>query len=189
MIDFSTITIFIQGIPWMQLILTLQWVFLAYFLAINMAYLMLNYISVFSIIRYMRDHRAEYLPKSLASYQPPVSILIPAYNEHGTIVSSVHSLLGLNYPEFEIVVVNDGSNDTTLEEVIDAFGMVEFPEAYRRRIATKPVTGIYASTRYPQVRLVDKENGGKADALNAGINCARYPLFCVVDADCFLQQD
>lgn len=189
MIDFSAVAAFIRDIPWMELILTLQWVFLAYFLAINMAYLVLNYISVFSIIRYMRDHRAEYLPKSLASYQPPVSILIPAHNEHGTIVSSVHSLLGLSYPEFEIVVVNDGSSDSTLQEVIDAFGMVEFPEAYRRRIATKPVTRIYASSRYPQVRLVDKENGGKADALNAGINCARYPLFCVVDADCILQQD
>ena len=180
---------FMQGISWTQLILSLQWLFLAYFISINVAYLALNYVSIFAIIGYMRDHRANYLPKSLASYQPPVSILIPAYNEAGSIVSSIHSLLGMNYPEFEIVVVNDGSMDDTLDEVIEAFAMVEFPEAYRRRIKTKSVARVYASSRYPQVRLVDKENGGKADALNAGINCARFPLFCVVDADCILQQD
>ena len=180
---------FMQALSWTQLILSLQWLFLAYFISINVAYLALNYVSIFAIIGYMRDHRANYLPKSLASYQPPVSILIPAYNEAGSIVSSIHSLLGMNYPEFEIVVVNDGSMDDTLDEVIEAFAMVEFPEAYRRRIKTKPVARVYASSRYPQVRLVDKENGGKADALNAGINCARFPLFCVVDADCILQQD
>jgi cellulose synthase/poly-beta-1,6-N-acetylglucosamine synthase-like glycosyltransferase len=178
-----------HGIPWMSIVRGMQWVFLCYFLAINLAYLALNFTSAFSILGYMRDHRADYLPKSLASYQPPVSILIPAYNEQSTIVSSVRSLLRLNYPEFEIVVINDGSADRTLEEVITAFGMVEFPEAYRRRIATKPVTRVYASSRFPRVRLVDKQNGGKADALNAGINCARYPLLCMVDADCILQQD
>ena len=87
----------LQAIDWIELILSLQWLFLGYFLAINTAYLALNYVSVFSIIKYMRDHRADYLPASLASYQPPVSILIPAHNEAGTIVSSVHSLLRLNY--------------------------------------------------------------------------------------------
>ncbi len=180
---------YLQGIAWIDLLLSLQWVFLGYFLAINTAYLALNYVSVFSIISYMRDHRADYLPQSLASYQPPVSILIPAHNEAGTIVSSVHSLLRLNYPEFEIIVINDGSSDATREEVVKAFAMMEFPEAYRKRIATKPVSRVYASSRYPQVRMIDKENGGKSDALNAGINVARYPLFCAVDADCILQQD
>jgi cellulose synthase/poly-beta-1,6-N-acetylglucosamine synthase-like glycosyltransferase len=180
---------FLQGVPWIDLILSLQWLFLAYFICINMAYLTLNYISVFSIMGYMRDHGANYLPKNLASYQPPVSILLPAYNEAGSIVSSIHSLLRLKYPEFEILVINDGSTDDTLAEVIAAFGMIEFPEAYRRRIDTMPVERVYASARYPHVRLIDKANGGKADALNAGINCARYPLFCSVDADCILQPD
>lgn len=180
---------FVQGIQWVQIALTLQWLFLGYFISISAAYLALNYISLYAIVGYMRDHRAEYLPKSLTSYQPPVSILIPAHNEHGTIVSSVRSLLRQSYPQYEIVVINDGSTDSTLEEVIEAFGMVEFPEAYRRRVPTKPVSKIYASARYPQVRLIDKENGGKADALNAGINCARYPMVCCVDADCILQED
>ncbi len=185
----TAIIAFLQGVQWIDLILALQWLFLCYFICINTAYLTLNYISVFSIIGYMRDHRADYLPTNLASYQPPVSILVPAYNEEGSIVSSVHSLLGLEYPEFEIVVINDGSTDNTLDEVIAAFGMVEFPEAYRRRIETAAVRKIYASSRYPRVRLIDKDNGGKADTLNAGINCARYPLFCSIDADCILQPD
>jgi cellulose synthase/poly-beta-1,6-N-acetylglucosamine synthase-like glycosyltransferase len=180
---------FLQGVPWIYLILSLQWLFLGYFICINLAYLALNFIAAFCITDYMRDHRADYLPKGLASYQPPVSILVPAYNEEGSIVSSIHSLLGMGYPEFEIVVINDGSIDNTLDEVVAAFGMVEFPEAYRRRIDTQPVRKIYASSRYPRVRLIDKDNGGKADSLNAGINCARYPLFCTVDADCILQPD
>jgi len=179
----------LENFNWMQLILYWQWLFLLYFLAINAAYLSLNYIALYAIIGYMRDHRAEYLPKSLTAYQPPVSMLVPAFNEERTIVSSVRSLLRLNYPQFEIVLINDGSSDGTLQAIIEAFGMVEFPEAYRRRIPTKAVHKIYASARYPQVRLIDKENGGKSDALNAGINCARYPMFCAMDADCILQQD
>ncbi|MGN6513559.1 MAG: glycosyltransferase family 2 protein, partial [Lysobacteraceae bacterium] len=149
----------------------------------------LNFISVFSILRYVREHGASFRIKNFADYQPPVSILVPAYNEERTIVSSIQSLLRLYYPEFEVLVVNDGSTDRTLEAVVKAFSLVEFPEAYRRRLDTAPVRKVYVSPRHGRVRLVDKENGGKADALNAGINVARYPLFCVVDADCILQQD
>jgi cellulose synthase/poly-beta-1,6-N-acetylglucosamine synthase-like glycosyltransferase len=168
---------------------SMQWVFFGYFICINVAYLALNYVSVFGVIRYMREHGSQYLLKNFTSYQPPVTIIVPAFNEERTIVSSIRSLLRLGYPEFEVLVVNDGSSDRTLEEVTKAFSLVEFPEAYRKRLATAPVRQSYASPTHPRVRLVDKENGGKADALNAGINCARYPLFCVVDADCILQQD
>lgn len=173
----------ITALEWMQ------WLFFAYFISINLAYLALNYISAFSIFRYMRDHGSQYLVKNFASYQPPVTILVPAFNEQGSIVSSVHSLLQLSYPEFEILVINDGSTDSTLSEMIREFDLAEFPEAYRKRLETEPVRGVYVSTRHPNVRLVDKDKGGKADALNAGVNCARYPLFCVVDADSVLQQD
>ena len=167
-------------------LLDLQWVFFAYFLLISAGYLTLHYIAVISTIRYMRDNRAEYLPRILPSYQPPISILIPAYNEEQSIVSSIHSVLRLEYPEFEVVVVNDGSSDGTLERLIAEFSMHEFPEAYRQRLATQRIRGVYASPRYPRLRIVDKENGGKSDALNAGINCIRYPLFCAIDADCIL---
>src|SRR3970040_63158 len=107
----------------------MQWMFFAYFIGINLAYLTLNYISAFSIFRYMRDHGSQYLLKNFTSYQPPVSILVPACNEQGSIVSSVRSLLRLNYPEFEILVINDGSTDSTLDEMIREFGLSEFPEA------------------------------------------------------------
>jgi cellulose synthase/poly-beta-1,6-N-acetylglucosamine synthase-like glycosyltransferase len=170
-------------------LLWLQWGFLAYFICINVVYLGLNFISMFAILRYVREHGASFRIKNFAEYQPPVSILVPAHNEERTIIATVRSLLRLGYPTFEVVVVNDGSTDRTLQTVVDEFGLVEFPEAYRSRLPTQPVERIFASPNNGRVRVVDKRNGGKADALNAGINTARYPLFCVVDADCILQQD
>lgn len=170
-------------------LLWLQWGFLAYFICINVVYLGLNFISMFAILRYVREHGAGFRIKNFADYQPPVSIVVPAHNEERTIIATVRSLLRLGYPTFEVVVVNDGSTDRTLQAVVDEFGLVEFPEAYRSRLPTQPVERIFASPNNGRVRVVDKRNGGKADALNAGINTARYPLFCVVDADCILQQD
>ncbi len=167
----------------------LQWAFLLYFVCINVVYLALNFIAMFAILRYTREHGASFRVRNFSDYQPPVSILVPAHNEARTIVATVHSLLRLSYPNFEVVVVNDGSTDETLPVVVDTFGLVEFPEAYRSRLHTEPVKRIFASPQHGRVRLVDKVNGGKADALNAGINTARYPLFCVVDADCILQPD
>jgi cellulose synthase/poly-beta-1,6-N-acetylglucosamine synthase-like glycosyltransferase len=167
-------------------LLHLQWLFFAYFILLSLAYLALHYVSVMTTISYMRDNRAEYLPRILPSYQPPMSILIPAFNEAQSIVSTVHSVLKLDYPEFEVVIINDGSSDETLARILAEFSMVEFPEAYRQRLATQRIRNVYASPRYPHLRLVDKENGGKSDALNAGINCVRYPLFCSIDADCIL---
>jgi cellulose synthase/poly-beta-1,6-N-acetylglucosamine synthase-like glycosyltransferase len=111
---------YLQGVAWVHWMVSLQWVFLAYFVIINLFYLALNYISVFSIVRYMRDHRAVYLPEGLREYQPPVSIILPAFNEFGSMVSTVRSLLNIDYPEFEIVVVNDGSGDETLQQLVDA---------------------------------------------------------------------
>ena len=166
-----------------------QWAFFAYFICINLVYLLLNFISMSSIVRYTREHLAKFRIRNFKSYQPPVTILVPAYNEERTIVTTVKSLLRLRYPNFEILIVNDGSSDKTLQAVIEAFQLMEFPEAYRSRLKSKPVRQVYASQAFPNVRLLDKENGGKSDALNAGINAARYPLFCVIDADCILQQD
>lgn len=180
---------YLQQVPWIRVAASIQWVFMAYFVAINLAYLILNYISAYQIVRYMREYRANYLPAGLREYQPPVSIVLPAYNEQKSVVTSVRSLLKTRYPDFEIIVVNDGSTDGTREALIEAFGLVKVPEAYRARLQTEPVRGVYSSARYPRVHMVDKENGGKSDAINAGINCARYPLFCVMDADSILQPE
>lgn len=175
--------------PWDHALVSMQWIFMIYFVAINLAYLILNYISAYQIVRYMREYRANYLPPGLREYQPPVSIVLPAHNEVKSVVASVHSLLKTNYPEFEIIVVNDGSTDRTREALIEAFSLVKVPEAYRARLQTEHVKGVYASARYPRVHMVDKARGGKSDAINAGINCMRYPLFCAVDADCILQPE
>ncbi|NLO32838.1 MAG: glycosyltransferase, partial [Candidatus Hydrogenedentes bacterium] len=118
----------------------------------------------------------------------PVSILVPAYNEDAGIVDSVRSLLGLRYPQTEIIIVNDGSKDQTLKLAIEQFRMHPVKRDYNPRLPTKEIRGVYQSAIHPHLFLVDKENGGKADALNAGINLSRYPYFCSIDGDSILEE-
>ena len=167
----------------------LQWFFLAYFVGVNLVYLALNLMAIPTLRRHTEIGSISNLPPVYSGFEPPVSVLVPAYNEEATIVTSVRSLLQLDYAEFEVVVVNDGSRDATLERLVEAFDLEPFPEAYWRRLPGKPVRGIYASRTHGSLRVVDKENGGKADALNVGINASRYPLFCAIDADSILQRD
>ncbi|MDE2092866.1 MAG: glycosyltransferase [Burkholderiales bacterium] len=129
------------------------------------------------------------MPQYATGLEPPISLLAPAYNEEATIAASVRSMLQLDYPLFEIIVINDGSKDNTLQVLRDEFGLVEFPQAYHVTLPVGRVRGVYRSPRYPNLRVVDKDNGGKADALNAGINAARHPLFCAMDADSILSTD
>jgi len=119
----------------------------------------------------------------------PVSILVPAYNEAVTVVDSIKSMLNLNYMNFEVVVVNDGSTDNTLMTVINAFGLRKVTFPVREQLATKRVKGVYYNPDYPRLHLIDKDNGGKSDALNAGINFSRYPYFVSLDADSILDSD
>ncbi len=116
----------------------------------------------------------------------PISILAPAYNEQETIASSVRSFLNLHYPEFEVVVINDGSKDQTIEILKKEFALLEVAQIRRPGISTKPVNAVYRSTLFPNLVVVDKQNGGKADALNVGLLHSRYPIFCAVDADSLL---
>lgn len=167
----------------------LQWLFLAYFAAVTGGYLLLFALALTEVRRQLQVRVLEDLPRAYSGLEPPVSILVPAYNEEATIATSVRSMLQLDYPEFEVIVVNDGSRDGTMEALRAAFALVPFPEAYWRRLDVKPVRGIYRSMRFPNLRVIDKENGGKADALNAGINASRYPLFCGVDADSILERE
>ena len=176
-------------IDWHPILSFSEWFFLGYFISINTCYLILNLIALFNLRAYMPNKVLESLPQIYSGLEPPVSILIPAYNEQATIVASIQSMLQLSYPLFELVVVNDGSKDETLEVLKKTFGLLPFPEAYRKRLKTKTVRGIFQSTRHPNLRVVDKENGGKADALNTAINISRYPLFCSVDADSILQRN
>lgn len=174
---------------YLELMLSLQWFFLFYFLCVNTGYLSLNILAYVGMRRHLEGQVLEGIPQTYASFMPPISVLVPAYNEAATIASSVHSQLQLTYHEFEIIVINDGSSDSTLAELKRKFELLPFPEAYWHKLRTQKVRGVWRSTRYPNLRVIDKENGGKADALNAGINAARYPLFCAVDADSILQRD
>ena len=149
----------------------------------------LNLIAAVSIIRYSRNRGTDVLQLLYTKFEPPVSIVVPAYNEEACITSTVHSLLQISYSEFEVLVINDGSTDDTLEVLIKEFSLKPFPEVSRIQIKTKPVRTIYRSGKYPNLRVIDKENGGKADSSNAGINASGYPLFCVVDADSVLSRN
>ena len=119
----------------------------------------------------------------------PISLLIPAYNEEENIVSNIRSLLKIDYPQFEIVVVNDGSTDHTHEKVVEAFGLYPIETAVKTSLPTKEFRGVYYNIEYPNLIYVDKENGGKSDALNAGINISSYPLFACLDADSRIEPD
>jgi cellulose synthase/poly-beta-1,6-N-acetylglucosamine synthase-like glycosyltransferase len=167
-----------------------QWVFLAYFVGINAGYLMQNVIASFGIRKYLQTADQYEAEAAFSALDIPISLVVPAYNESSSIITSVKAMLQLEYPDFELIVVNDGSKDDTLQKLIDEFGMRPFPEAYRARVDCSEVKGIYRSTRFSNLRVVDKVNGGsKADASNAGINACRYPLVCIVDADSILQPD
>ena len=173
---------------WTDVVELAQWFFLLYFVLLNLGYLALNAMSMLELPRHVEARLLDLLPRIHSGYEPPVSILVPAYNEQATITASVHSMLQLDYPELEVIVINDGSRDATLEALQREFALAPYPEAYWRRIEVKPVRAIYRSARFPNLRVIDKENGGKADALNTGINAARYPLVCGVDADSILER-
>ena len=119
----------------------------------------------------------------------PVSVVLPAYNEEQVIVASVRSLLGLDYPEFEVIVVNDGSQDRTLDRIIEAFQLEQYDVPMRTTFPTEPIRATYRSRLVPHLIVVDKGNGSKADALNAGINVARYRFVAGVDADAVFARD
>jgi len=171
------------------LYLVSQWIFLLYLLGLTAGYVILDIIAALHLRRYMEERSLESLPHGYTSFEPQISLLVPAYNEEATIASSIRSLLQLSYSEYEIIAINDGSKDKTLEVLIKEFALVPFPEAYDRQLATNAIRNIYHSTKLPNLRVIDKINGGKADSLNAGINISRYPLFCCIDADSILQRD
>lgn len=170
-------------------VLALQYFFLLFTLFTQLTYLTLIILAVFAISRYMEQLRLEDFIETYSDFEIPVSILVPAYNEEKIIVSTVKSLLNLNYGSYEIIVINDGSNDATLDLLRSNFSLVEVPEAYTRPLSTQKVKKTFISRQHPKLRVIDKENGGKADALNAGINISRFPIICSVDADSVLQRD
>ena len=122
-------------------------------------------------------------------FAPGVSIVVPAYNESGGLPHAVRSLLAIDYPEFEVIVVNDGSTDDTLEQLVAELDLVPVEAVSREIVPSEPVERYYRSPADTRLLVVDKRNGGKADALNAGLNHSRYRYICGVDADMVFARD
>lgn len=162
----------------------------AYFGAVNTIYLVQLVVGWRAVSRRQRSLALEdFADIRTSGLAPPVSVVVPAYNEGKTIIESVRSLLALHYPRLEVVVVNDGSADDTLDLLTAEFGLRRTPRVYWERIPSKPVRGIYWSPAYPGLWVLDKVNGRKADAVNAGINLASAPYVCVIDGDSVLERD
>ena len=137
-------------------------------------------------LRADRFHTAEAIAAASA---PPISLLVPMYNEAAVCVASVRALLGVAYPTREILVVNDGSSDATLDRMIAAFDLEPAPRLPTSGLHHAAVRAVYRSRVQPDLWLIDKANGGKADALNAGLAYCRTPFFCMLDGDSLLAQD
>jgi cellulose synthase/poly-beta-1,6-N-acetylglucosamine synthase-like glycosyltransferase len=178
--------------PWaMHLIQTISLVILLYFSALQLVLFGLLILSFFDMRRRLaQNFYADYEAVAKSHFTFPISVLVPAHNESAGIVDSVRSVLSLDYPQHEVIVINDGSTDDTLDKLVREFGLERREVVYRRRLPTLgAIHGIYRSSAVPNLVVVDKEHGGKSDALNMGLNLSRYPLFCTVDADSVFQEN
>jgi cellulose synthase/poly-beta-1,6-N-acetylglucosamine synthase-like glycosyltransferase len=166
------------------------WVILVYFAAFAAVYTALLILAAGELRRYNSRKNASVLRRTMRSpLAPPIAVVVPAYNEEASIADSVRSLLALDYPQLEVVVVNDGSADGTMDRLTDAFDLRQADRPTPPYLAHQPVHGVYVPRSRLRLLVLDKQNGGKADALNAGINFSRHPLICSVDADSILEQD
>jgi cellulose synthase/poly-beta-1,6-N-acetylglucosamine synthase-like glycosyltransferase len=173
-----------------DVVITANWLIIWYFLAVNSVYALLLILSVPEIWKHWKIVSSEDLQLYMGSEAlPPISVLVPAFNEEASITESVSAQLALRYPRHEVIVINDGSTDRTLERLRAAFDLYEVPPAYPLRIRTAKVRAYYRSRTHATLLVVDKENGGKGDALNVGINSARSPLVVPVDADTLVAPD
>ncbi len=165
-----------------------------YATAITLIYFVLAFMGYYNILRnrVRYTEREENILTTYPETAPGISIVAPAFNEEVIILDSITSLLSLNYPTYEIIIVNDGSTDNTLELMISRFELIEVPYAYMEKVACKPFKRIFKSVNpmFDKLIVVDKVNGGtKADAMNAGVNVAKYDYFINTDVDCILSPD
>lgn len=167
----------------------LQWFFLVY-ICLMFGGAMLLHLSAMSVLRAaMRDAGLQGSAGAINGLEPPVTVVVPVYNEQAGIVTLVEALMRLDYPDYEVIVVNDGSRDSTMDLLRRSFDLAPSPVITPPRLKTASVRNVLRSRRYPALVVLDKENGGKGDALNAGINGASHPLVCRIDADAVLRPD
>ncbi|TAE88976.1 MAG: glycosyltransferase family 2 protein, partial [Bacteroidetes bacterium] len=163
-----------------------------YGISISTAYVLLAIISARALHVYMRKNKfIDHNVTLVSPYAPSVSLIAPAYNEERTIVENIRSILSIHYNNFEVIIVNDGSKDKTMETVISAYNLEKVNFFVHEKIPCKKIKGVYKSTNkaYKKLVVIDKENGGKSDALNAGINVSQFGLITCIDVDCIVEQD
>jgi len=173
-------------------ILFLNNLFLIYACLLFTMYLITANLSIIELKNYSNKNKhVDY--KSMLSFEKllSVSIIAPAYNEEKTIIENIKCLLAIQYKDFEIIIVNDGSIDNTLSKIISYFDLVKVNRAYELELECTPINDIYQSrnSAYSHLVVIDKVNGGKADALNAGINVSQNDLFLALDVDCIIEPD
>ncbi|MEM6829871.1 MAG: glycosyltransferase [Bacteroidota bacterium] len=166
--------------------------FIFFSFGIVSSYLTLVFVSFFSVKKYMKKDRLTNYKDLLGSEMAPsISLIAPAYNEGMTIVENIKSMLSLEYNNYDVIVVNDGSKDDTLPKVIKAYDLEEVPFYVNGKVKTASIRGIYKSRNkaFRKLTFIDKKNGGKADALNAGINVSSSRLVTCIDVDCIIEND
>lgn len=152
----------------------------------------MGYLSTRNSIHYRNKNSFNDLSKVMASpLAPSITIIAPAYNEGLTIVDNIRSLLSLRYVNYEVMVVNDGSKDDTLEKMIEAYDLEKVERIIDPDWKSKPIRGIYKSKHrsFSKLTVIDKENGGKSDALNTGMALSENRYVGCIDVDCLLLPD
>lgn len=164
-------------------------IILTYFLVANIVYTILMAVSLYGVTLHSR-FAAHTSHASIADspVTPPITLIVPAYNEQNVIATTVRAVLNLEYPQKEIIVVDDGSKDETLSRLITEFGLQRMDLIYRESVPAKRPWGFFLNPQIPNLVVLAKQNGGKADALNAGLNMCRSPYFCTMDADSIVER-
>jgi cellulose synthase/poly-beta-1,6-N-acetylglucosamine synthase-like glycosyltransferase len=178
--------------PWMMdVINTTSLVILIYFSALQLVLFGLLILSFFDMRRRLaQNFYADYEAVAKSHFTFPITVLVPAYNEAAGVIDSVRSVLSLDYPQHEVIVINDGSTDDTMERLRQEFRLERRDLVFRKSLEIKgAIRGLYRSATTPHLTVIDKEHAGKSDALNAGLNLSRYPLFCTIDADSLFQEN
>lgn len=162
---------------------------LFYFLVLNFSYLFLLFLATWELLHHRLRRQVRVCHDRHPALIPSIAILIPAHDEETTIVQSILSITKINYPKLEIIVMNDGSTDGTLDVLRDAFKLFRAPHAVDMKVQTMPVKTVFRSAADDRLIVIDKDNGGKADALNVGLNFSKSRLFCALDADSIVEKD
>src|SRR5690242_8349279 len=165
---------------------------LIYSLVLFLFYVLIAFYSWKEIKEYLRSNNfTDFRIPAASEHLPGISVIAPAYNEAANIVENVRSMLSVHYNALELIIVNDGSKDDSLQRLIEAYDLYKADVFINEQIRTKKIKGIYKSNNpvFKKLLVVDKVNGGKADALNVGINVSSYEYFVCLDVDCVLEQD